>query len=152
MKRAVAGILLVVFMVLGVFSAADAATQDEARAMVDKAYAYLQEKGKDDAYPEFSNPKGKFVQGDLYVFVLDFNGVNLADGGNPGFVGQKHIGLKDTNGKYFIKEMIKTAKTKGTGWVDYMWLNPATKQIQAKTTYVRRINGKNALIACGILK
>lgn len=152
MKRAVAGMLVVAFVVLGAALVAFAATQEEAKAMVEKAYAYLQEKGKDDAYPEFSNPKGQFVKGDLYVFVLSLKGVNLADGGNPGFVGQNHIGLKDTNGKYFIKAMIQTARTSGTGWVDYMWLNPATKQIQAKTTYVRRIEGKNALIACGVLK
>ena len=118
MKRAVAGMIVVAFMVLGVFCVADAATQEDAKAMVEKADSYLKENGKTEAFTEISNPQGQFVKEDLYVLVVDFNGVILADGGNPGFVGVNLIGLKDTNGKHLFKEMIETAKTQDSGWVN----------------------------------
>jgi cytochrome c len=152
MKRAVVGIMVLSFMVLGVFRAADAATSEDAKAMVEKAYAYFMENGKTDTFPEISNPYGKFVKDDLYVLVVDFNGVIIADGGNPGFVGVNLVGLKDTNGKHLFKEMIETAKTQDSGWVEYTWFNPATKKIQPKSTYVKRIKGMDALIACGVLR
>lgn len=152
MKRVVASMIVVAFMVLGLYCAADAATQEEAKAMADKAYSYLKANGKGKAFEEISNKGGQFVKGDLYVFIQDFNGVCLANGGNPKFVGMNHIGLKDPDGKYFMKEMIETAKTKGSGWVDYKWVNPATKKIQQKTTYVRRIEGMDAFMASGAFK
>lgn len=146
--------IVMAFIVVGFYSAVDAATPKEAREMLEKASSYLManEYEREKVLAEISNPRGQFVKRDLYMFVLDFNGVNLADGGNPGFVGANHSRLKDTNGKYFIKEMIETAKNKGEGWVEYMWFNPDTKKIQPKTTYVKKIKGMDALMAAGILK
>lgn len=152
MKRLVAGMVVVAFLVLGGFYTADAATPDDAKAMVEKAYSYFKENGKTDTFTAVSNPYGEFVRGDLYVLVVDFSGVILADGGNPGFVGVNLIALKDTKGKYLFKEMVETAKAKDSGWVEYTWLNPATKKIQPKSTYVKRIKGMDALLACGVLK
>jgi signal transduction histidine kinase len=120
--------------------------------MVEKAYSHLKTAGKEKAFADINNPQGQFVKGDLYVFVQDFNGVNLANGGNPKFVGMNHLGLKDPDGKYFIKEMVELAKTKGSGWVNYMWVNPTTKKVQAKATYVKRIEGLDAFVACGVFK
>lgn len=152
MKRVVAGIAVVAFMMLGAFYTVEAAGPDDAKAMVEKAYSYLKENGKTDTFTAISNPYGQFVKGDLYVLAIDFSGVILADGGNPGFVGVNLIALKDTSGKYLFKEMIETAKAKESGWVEYNWLNPATKKIQPKRTYVKRIKGMDALFACGVLK
>lgn len=152
MKRVIAGMVMVCFITLGIVSAACAATPDEAKGMVEKAYSHLKTAGKEKAFADINNPQGQFVKGDLYVFVQDFNGVNLANGGNPKFVGMNHLGLKDPDGKYFIKEMVELAKTKGSGWVNYMWVNPTTKKVQAKATYVKRIEGLDAFIACGVFK
>ncbi len=130
--------------------AADKAAQDQAVALVKKAAAYLQANGKDKAFAEFSNPKGQFVERDLYVFVNDFEGNTLAHGGNAKLVGKNVMELKDADGKLFIKEMTELAKTKGKGWIDYKWPNPVTKAIEAKTTYVERAG--DVLIGCGIYK
>lgn len=152
MKRVGIGILLVAFMALGMFHSAQASTMEEAKTMVEKACDFLKENDASVAFAEISNPQGQFVKGGLYVFVLDFKGVMLADGGNPGFIGVNLMGLKDTKGKYFVKEMMETVKKKGSGWVDYTWLNPVTRKIQPKTSYVKRIKGMDALVGCGILK
>jgi cytochrome c len=63
-----------------------------------------------------------------------------------------HLDLKDPNGKYFMKDLVELAKTKGSGWVDYVWVNPTTKKIQPKATYAKRIEGMDAFIACGVFK
>ena len=151
MKRLVA-CMVVAFLALGTFCMAYATGPDDAKAMVEKAHAFFKENGKTETFAAISDPYGQFVKGELYVLVVDFNGMILADGGNPGFVGVNLIGLKDTNGKYLFKEMIEKAKAEDSGWVEYTWLNPATKKIQPKGTYVKRIKGIDAVMACGLLK
>jgi methyl-accepting chemotaxis protein len=58
---------------------------------------------------EFNNPSGKFINKDLYIFVVDFNGITLANGGNAKLAGKNMSGLQDANGKFFIKDMIQLA-------------------------------------------
>ena len=41
--------------------------------------------------------------------------------------------VKDADGKLFAVDMVKTAKEKGSGWVDYKWEKPQTKKIDPKT-------------------
>ncbi len=151
MKRLVISVVVVAFVALSAIYA-EAATREEAKAMVEKANSYLKANGKDKAFAEISNTEGQFAKGDLYVFVQDFNGICLANGGNPKFVGMNHLELKDPEGNYFMKELVELAKTKGNGWVDYVWVNPVTKKIQSKATYVKRIEGTDAFIGCGVFK
>jgi signal transduction histidine kinase len=48
--------------------------------------------------------------------------------------------------------MIDTAKSKGSGWVDYMWTNPQTKKVEPKSTYVVKVPEFEGLIGVGIYK
>ena len=125
---------------------------DKAVDLVNKGAAYIKAQGKDKAFDEFSNPKGKFVNGELYLFVVDFKGMTLAHGGNTNLIGKNQMELMDADGKYFIKEFIKISSTKGAGWSDYKWSNPVTKKVQNKTTYVKKIDDMDAFIGCGIYK
>jgi cytochrome c len=152
MKQAVRLAVLVVMVVFGMVLVAGAATQEDAKAMVEKGAAFWKANGKDKAIAEFNNPKGQFVKGDIYIHVQDFNGVMLANGGNQKLVGQNHLEVKDASGKFFVKEQIDTAKSKGSGWVSYMWTNPATKKVQQKTAWVQKVDGENIFIGCGIWK
>lgn len=58
--------------------------------------------------------------------------------------------LRDADGKYFVKELLEVAKSKGHGWVDYKWPNPVTTILDAKTTYVEKVG--NNVLACGVYK
>jgi signal transduction histidine kinase len=129
--------------------AAEKGTQEEATALVKKAIAYIKANGKDKAYAEFTNGS-QFKDRDMYVFVVDFNGMALAHGANPKLVDKNMSELKDGDGKFFVREFIEVAKTKGKGWVDYKWPNPVTKVIEPKTTYVERVD--DTLVACGVYK
>ena len=125
-------------------------TANEAKVLVEKAAAYVKAEGKEKAFAEFSNPSGKFVDRDLYIFTVDFNGLTLAHGGNAKLVGKNMLELKDADGEFFIKKFIELAKTKGTGWVDYKWVNPVTKKIEPKSTYIQK--GDEYFFGCRIYK
>lgn len=154
MKRIMAGMIMMALTMVGLYSPCDAAAPNDAKVMLETASSYLMANkyDKEKVLSEISDSRGYFAKRDLYALVVDFNGVTLADGGNPGLVGINRSGLKDTNGKYLFKEMISIAKSKGEGWVEYMWFNPDTKKIQPKITYVKRIKGMDALMAAGVFK
>ena len=146
------------FLTLGLFSlfvsqsifAAEHGTAQEAEAMVKKAIAYIKSKGPDAAYAEFNNTKGSFTDRDLYIFVIDTNGKDLAHGANPKLIGKDFRTLRDVDNKAFIDDILSVAKSKGKGWVDYKWPNPSTKEIEMKSTYFEKAG--DVVVACGIYK
>jgi cytochrome c len=114
---------------------------DEARGWVDEAIAFFRATGKEIALVEFSNPQGRFVRGEQYIYVLDLNGVMLAHPVNEQYVGKDFYRIQDSDGKSFIKEIVDTANTRGFGWVEYKWFDPATRREQPKTVYFEKVNG-----------
>jgi len=120
----------------------------EAEAMVKKAIASLKANGKEATFAEINNPKGRFVDRDLYVFVYDMKGKCVAHGQNPKMIGKDLIEMKDSDGKYFVKERIELVKTKGSGWQDYKFTDPLTKKIEHKRAYIARYD--DLVVGCGI--
>jgi cytochrome c len=131
-------------------ASASGGTADEAMALVKKASTYLKANGKEKALAEFNNPKGQFVDRDLYIFVVDMTGTTLANGSNAKVVGKNMMEQKDQNDKYFIKEFIKLGNTAGKGWVDYRWINPVSQKMETKSTYIEKTEG--LIIGSGIYK
>ncbi len=150
--RKVVGMLVAAMFVLGVVFTAQAVTLDEAKALGEKAAAYVKANGKDKGIAEISNPKGQFVKGnlELYVTLHDVNGVTLANPANPKLHGQNHTDLKDPTGKLFVKEAVELVKSKGSGWTTYSWTNPLTKKVQPKKAWVQRIEGTDMYTLCGV--
>ncbi|HXE37527.1 MAG TPA: cache domain-containing protein, partial [Azonexus sp.] len=64
---------------------------------------------------------------DDYFFGFETSGVYVLNGGNPATEGQNKIDLKDTNGKFLVKELIAAAQA-GGGFVDY-WFPRAGQQV-----------------------
>lgn len=121
----------------------------EAKAMVEKAIAYLKEHGVDKTLAEINEPGGLFAKGELYVFAYDLNGTLVAHP-NPAIVGKNLLNQPDSKGKLFRKEISELAKTKGSGFVDYMYLDPVTKKERRKTTYIQKID--DMIFCCGAYK
>lgn len=124
---------------------------EEAQALVENAMKYFQENGKEKAVIAFNDPQGEFVNGELYIFMFGYDGVCVAHGYNPKLVGKNLTELKDANGVAFIQEFAVKAKD-GGGWVDYQWTNPVTKKVQAKSSYVKGLEGTDLYVGCGIYK
>ncbi len=132
------------------FAAAKRGTAEGAVVMVKKAIATAKVKGNDAVFAEINNPKGPFVDRDLYVFVYDLNGKVKAHGQNPKMIGKELIGMKDADGKEFVKERIEIAKTRGSGWQDYKFTDPLTRRIEHKRAYIERY--EDLIFGCGIYK
>jgi cytochrome c len=147
MKKLLSMFLLSVFICTVVSAQGKPSTPAEAEAWAKKAIAYYKEVGKDKAFEEFNNPKGKFTKGDLYMIVYDLTGKCWAQGSNIKMVGKDLIDLKDADGKSFIKDRIEIAITKVKGWQNYRWTNPTTKIIEDKTVYLEKVD--RFIFACG---
>jgi cytochrome c len=127
--------------------AGDAGTPDDAKAMALAAAQLLNQDGPDKAFPVFDAKGGAFHDRDLYVMVYDSSGKNVAHGANAALIGKDLIDLKDTDGKFLIRELVAV---KDQGWVDYKWPDPLTKKIGQKTTYVVRVG--DYLVGVGAYK
>lgn len=128
-------------------SAAQFGTADEARKLLDRAIAHVEAVGPDAAFKDFSDTKGKFVDRDLYVFCNDGKGIITANGGNPALVNRDLHQIADVDGYQFMKEMEDQVKAKGSGEVRYKWLNPVSKIIQEKVSFVK---ATSAGAFCGV--
>lgn len=129
------------------FAASDPAA---AIAMVDKGLAYMQKNGKDALIREVNNKNPEFIKDDVYLSVRAMDGTQLAHPLNSKLVGKNLVVLPDADGKLFRKDIIEQAKTKGKGWVDYRYNNPATKEIEKKSTYF--VRSDDMILEAGIYK
>ena len=130
--------------------AADHASAKEAEAMVQKGMAYIKANGKDKGYAEISNKHGQFIDRDLYLVVYQLDGKVLAHGANEKMVGKMLIGLKDVDGKEFVRERVELAKTKASFWQDYKFTNPVSRKVEPKAMYCERMD--DTVVCGGIYK
>jgi signal transduction histidine kinase len=122
------------------------ATKDEAVAMVKKAVVFIQTEGPANAYPEISDPRGRFVDRDLYIVVYGLDGMVLAHGADAKRIGTNQIGDKDPDGKAFVKERVELAATKPSFWQNYKFRNPVTNTVEPKEMYCERLD---QTVVCG---
>lgn len=121
----------------------------EAKILLEKAILYIKEYGEEKAFKQFNNPNSEFFYKDLYIFVIDMEGNVLAHGGQIELVGTNQYDLKDSVGKFFIREFIEELKDSDEAMVEYYWRNYDTLEIEYKMTYLKKIPG-NKFIGCGI--
>ncbi len=138
--------LTIACLALGALSAANAggqfATKDEAQAMVKKAVAYYKANGQEKLLSEINNRSPQFVDRDLYLYVVNIkDGKGLAHGANTKLVGKDLSDLKDSDGKSFWQEILALARAGKTGWVEYKWPNPVTKEVSRKAAYTEPVDG-----------
>lgn len=135
--------LLAAALAVGVAGSAialDRATPREARALFEHAVRYMDEHGPERAFAAFNDRKGEFVRKDLYVFVIDDQGVYHASGAAPeALVGLKVLNTTDAAGNPLFREMIDVTRAKQEGTVRYMWLNRLTNKVEPKVSYVRKM-------------
>ena len=114
-------------------------TPAKVEALVNAAVTYAKEHGKDQLIVQTNLPHGLFHVGtgaELYIFVYDHKGTCKAIGfDTDAVVGTNRWELKDSDGVFFVRKIITTARTNKAGWTDYKYPNPMTKTIQGKSSY-----------------
>ncbi|HYA15800.1 MAG TPA: cache domain-containing protein [Syntrophales bacterium] len=159
-KLAVA-IFICLFVVTSAY-AQQRGTPIEAKKLVEQAVAYVNANGEEKALKEFKKPRGKFfkeeeylfgydlkevLKDDLYIFAYDLKGVMKANPMVPKLVGKNLYNEPDSKGKLFRKEIVDLANSRGSGWVDYAYMNPVTKEEEFKITYCQKVG--NLIVCCG---
>jgi hypothetical protein len=120
---------------VGVAWAQDYGTPDEAKAMLEKVVAALQE-DEAKALEMFSNGEGGFKEKDLYPYCGGPDGNFTA---HPKLVGKSLKALKDKSGNAFGEE-IYTVATEGTiSEVPYMWPRPGEEELVQKVAFVTKV-------------
>ncbi len=110
---------------------------ESARAIVEHYYDLFK---KGELSEEEAKEKAKeavdalrYDGGNGYVFITDYSGVMLVHIKRD-LIGKNLIDLKDPNGVYLIRDLIKAAKA-GGGYVEYMWPKPGDEKLYPKLSY-----------------
>jgi len=156
MKRLVVLIAVVVLSVMlmaGFVQAQEKiATPAQAKELYNKIVAYTKQVGCEKAFAEFNDPKSPWntTYSNVYANGGDWNGITLVQGRFPVMVGQNHLGLKDAEGKQFIKEAIDKCKQSGHAVHSYKWMITKTNKIEDRTMMVEVIDCKGNKVDVGI--
>jgi signal transduction histidine kinase len=119
-------------------------TAEGAKALLDKAVKAVETDGEAKALAKFNDPKGPFVDRDLYVFCFG------PDRKVTAHVDAKMLGtdtstIKDPEGKAIGKDMVALGE-KGEGTVEYKWKNPASGNVETKVSFLKRAGAQ----VCGV--
>jgi methyl-accepting chemotaxis protein len=133
---------------VGAFKLDRTEARDRAVELVKKGVVHVAAAGQEAAFTDFETRGGAFIHGDYYLWVCDLNGIVRCNGSNPKSRNQNYAELKDTSGKLFIRDVLRIARERGKGWVDYHWRNPVSKQDEPKSTYFERSG--ELILLCGI--
>jgi uncharacterized protein len=141
MLRTVVGLTMILLSIIAAqsTSAVEFGTREEAKAMVKRVQDKFKRDGAEATFRAITDRSKAFHDRDLYPFVYDLNGVNVADGAKSELVGKNLIDFKDQNGKLLIRDMIELVNGTGGGWVNYRWASPSTNNIEDKSAYVEKM-------------
>jgi cytochrome c len=151
MTRVLLAGLLAVALFAATVRPVSARSPEEVQALVERAAEHIREYGRQQAFADFNRPDGGFVDGELFIFCNDASGVQLANGGNPKMVGKNMSAVRDADGKLPARELYRIAQTKGQGWFEFLWPNPAKGLVEQKAAFVVRIDDQT-ICASGYYK
>jgi len=83
-----------------------------------------------------------------YFWVKDMN-LKMLIHPTQRLVGQDVTDIKDPNGRYLFKDMLKVAKEKGKGTTEYVWSKPGVNGNVAKYTYLEVFKPWGWIVATG---
>ena len=115
------------------------------QTLVDKAAALVDSKGK-NAFTEFRQRGSEWFSGDTYIFAYAPDGTVVLNPAFPAREGHAYHGEKVKKGKAFHDEIMKTAQTKGSGWVDYWLPKPGQTEPSQKWSYVKAVKADGVAV------
>jgi len=122
-------------------------TADVAMHMAQQALAHIQSVGYDRACEDFYNKSGPFIKGDLYIFVIDREGVYRVMGIDRSKSGSRVHDAPGVDGERLLADALEAADD-GGGWIEYNISNPLTGDVRGKSSFVLPINDR-LMVGCG---
>lgn len=85
-----------------------------------------------------------------YFFATSLDGIEQLFADRPELEGQNLLDMKDTDGKFVIRDMIHIAREKGEGFYEYTWSKPHTHGVNhAKLAYIKNLPHLDWFIGTG---
>jgi hypothetical protein len=126
-------------------------SEKDAIALVEKGAAFMKANGKQELIKRINSKDPEFYHGELYLHMRDAKtGIMVAHPVNPALIGKDLTDVPDTTGKKYRRDIIELAASKGKGWVDYTYKNPADGKVEKKNTYIMRVG--DVTLESGIYK
>jgi len=143
--RAFAGLCLCVFSLVGLAQQtpvdAYGADTQRANALLAKAVADYKAKG-DTALAEFSR-QGAYVDGELYIYVVDTSGVMLASGGpSASLIGKPVFSVLDDDLKAVFQQIITQPEDGIVRSAEYRWWNWQHAKVERKRVFYQRVQDR----------
>ena len=113
--------------------------------LVDRAAELVNTKGK-EAFSEFRRRGSEWFSGDTYIFAYAPDGTVVLNPAFPAREGRAYHGEQDKKGKAFHDQILKVAKTKGSGWVDYWLPKPGQTEPSQKWSYVKAVKTEGVAV------
>ena len=77
-----------------------------------------------------------YVNGEIYLFMNDLDGISLAHSTRPEIVGTDRSNIQDVNGVFYVTGLIQAARDSGGGgWFNYHYTNFVTNRIEPKRVW-----------------
>ena len=134
----------IIYRNLGVGCARPAYTDDAVTALVN-ATAQAIERDAPGTFRRINAGGAPYVDAadpSLYAFAYDTN-LTMVAHPNTLLVGVNFRGKTDAAGTPFRDEIVAGAERNGTGWEDYVYLQPGRMNLYYKTTYFRLVRGSD---------
>jgi signal transduction histidine kinase len=116
--------------------------KETAILLAQSAASFLRTSTEKVALGEFTKTDGKFIQGDLDVFVYAFNGICLAYGDDFDYIWRNMLDVKDDKGLPYVQVIINTVR-QGSGRVTYT-INGAQRVV-----FIERVDKNGGSFAIG---
>lgn len=138
LKAAALLIVLAIMAPAEVASAETSRSGAEAKDLLGRAASFYHENGRTKALAEFSRRGSRFAKGDLYVFCIGSDRKLSANGAYREYLHRSADILRDADGNPLGNKAWDVAMKKGDGELRYNWLNPISKLIEPKVSFVAR--------------
>lgn len=84
-----------------------------------------------------------------YLWINDFNNIMISHPDSR-LEGKDQSNLRDPNGIYIVREIVKVCREKGEGYLNYMWKVPGQEELKPKISFAKSIPSRNWIIGTGI--
>ena len=84
-----------------------------------------------------------------YFFIEDMEANMVAHGLKKELVGQNRMDVQDVKGKFYVREMMDSLNSKGSGFVEFYFTNPTTNEEEQKLAYVQVVKNHDYFIGSG---
>ncbi|WP_247876094.1 methyl-accepting chemotaxis protein [Azospirillum sp. TSH100] len=106
---------------------------------------------REQAFERFkANLNTMFYNGKDYIFAQNLNYQTVIHPVRPDVIGKDQRDNKDSNGVFFVRALVDTARTKGDGFVEYMYPKANSDVPLPKLSYVKMFEPWQLAIGTGV--